>query len=748
VRAKGENCRLYGIGADDVNDMMQVRYEKGHKDSMAAVTKIIDSGSCEQFNALNAFQRHELFMNGTVKQYESGQLVVPQGDEWLTEVVLLLQGSMIMRREDGTDLGRVKRYMMQASRGVLFGSMPYSLIADGSVKVLAISKDTLNLIFGADKLATYIMLGSINRRLNESPELAEVAEEQRCELGACAKIVPVPKDGSFDTTNLRFLMCLCLDIEVSTDGFKDDIRKFEAKNLDFVGMSELLQKTPWTGQVRSADPDHPAFVAKWVSEDVDPKLASNEQLSKFRILRTVFLFRTLSKVQLEDLANAMETKKFEADGIIFKQGDFGDSFSIIAKGRVFVERNDRFIRSLGPGDYFGDRALLTQEARSATIKTSSVCEIWTINAETFTKVMSPTMMDHMSKRIFLQDTEYRLEQLTYERVIGTGGYGVVKLVTAEKGSARYAFKAVRKQPIVQHDLHSTVVNERDVMMQTDHPFIIRLVQTFRNKAYIYFLLELVTGGELLQALGELGGVLDQPQTQFYAGSIILALEYLHDRRVAYLDLKSENVMLDSQGFIKLVDFGQSRKVEGGLYGVKGTPHFMAPEMMSSKQPYWTTADLWALGVCVYEFMVGSLPFGANKQAQSEIFTEVLQAAKTGNIPFPSEFLVKPHAIVSRKFIEGLLVREPSKRIGGGMDGYKEFHQHQFFAGVHLDDYLARRVTPPFVPKEEMFGAKKQMDSEAGTSLAKVEMNAEKKELAKGWTDPDPGWDDEFGNDEE
>jgi cGMP-dependent protein kinase len=278
-----------------------------------------------------------------------------------------------------------------------------------------------------------------------------------------------------------------------------------------------------------------------------------------------------------------------------------------------------------------------------------------------------------------------------------------------------------------------------VLAGIDHPFVVRLVQSFRSDYFIYFLQELVSGGELLEALAKLNH-LNQVQAQFYTASIILAFEHLHERRVAYLDLKSENVLLDGQGYTKIVDFGLATKIQGGqAHAVKGTPHFMAPEMILSKG-YDTTADLWALGICVYEFMIGLLPFGNDSQIKAEIFKAILKNSPT----YPDDFKRKPYAEVSISLMEGLMQRNPSQRLGGGLEGYAELQRHAFFQGVDWDGLIGRRVNPPYVPSREHYA--QGIDTRAslcGRSLAAVEKEAEEEERKKGWVDPDPGWDDDF-----
>lgn len=754
VQARGESPRLYGIGAEDVNDMMQMRYEETHKEVMVAMTRILDSGACDQLLGLNAFQRHELYTVPKIRHFDSGAVMMAEGHAWLEEVFVLLQGSIVLRTSDGGDLSRVPRYSMLGTMGVLFGNMAFSVVADGSVKVLAISKKCLSDLFGADSMSAYLMRPLICRQLEQEAVCFTSFQDEQCEeLSQKLVIRKVEAGVPFDTTGLRLLMRLDGDIEESTDDFQLDIKQHRGSNLDIIGVENLLNKDAvWKSQIRVClqgqtmqtiltDTNATAFVAAWVSADVDPIVTKDDSIEKIRVLRTVYLFQTLTPCQVQQLAECMQTHRYDADETIFSQGDMGDFFCIISSGRVSVERNGRYIRSLGAGDYFGDRALMTHEARSATITVSEKCEIFMISAETFKSVMPPAAFQYLETRLHTQDSEFRFNDFIFLRNIGEGGFGVVKLVEKKATGAsivRFALKCVRKEPLVSNGHKDSLLYEREVMMSIDHPFIIRLVQTFRNEAYVFFLLELATGGELLDVLKRFG-TLDKVQTQFYAGSIILAFQYLHARRIAYLDLKAENVMLDQQGYIKLVDFGIAQKVEGGLYGMKGSPHFMAPEMITSKTPYFTTADLWSLGVNIYEFMTGKLPFG---NGSTNPF-EVLEAVLNGNVQFPPALQKAPYGEEAMSLISGLLQRLPSNRLGGCIDGYKALHQHVFFQDLVFDDLLARRVTPPFIPEKDSFAEGDSDDPNSGKDLHSVEKKAERQELMNGWVDPDPGWDEDF-----
>jgi len=232
---------------------------------------------------------------------------------------------------------------------------------------------------------------------------------------------------------------------------------------------------------------------------------------------------------------------------------------------------------------------------------------------------------------------------------------------------------------------------------------VRLVRTFKDSFYVYLMTELIEGGELLEALDQLG-VLRLPQAQFYLGSMLLALEFLHDRRIVYRDLKAENILLDMTGYIKLIDFGLAKKLHHGhTFTLAGTPHFMAPEQILGKG-YNMDADYWSLGVCLYEFMCGDLPFGSQKGAdQFTIFRDILQA----KVKFPAYLKDE----VSKELIRGLLIKRPEKRLGGGFDGAKDIKAHPFFAGYDWDGLLGRRLEPPHVPAGATYGEDHPLGSE-------------------------------------
>ena len=210
-----------------------------------------------------------------------------------------------------------------------------------------------------------------------------------------------------------------------------------------------------------------------------------------------------------------------------------------------------------------------------------------------------------------------------------------------------------------------------MLLQIDHVFIMKLVKTFQDSERIYFLTEFVNGQDLFDVIRYIG-VLKSGQSKFYTASLLLILEHLHEHSIVHRDLKPENIMVDekvsgTQGYLKLIDFGTAKQIAGRTFTIVGTPHYMAPEVVQGKG-YGLSADWWSLGVILYEFAIGGLPFGEEEEDPFAIYDKILQDP----LRFPSAFTKKSS---TRQFIELLLSKNPALRAVGGVAKLK---QHKWF----------------------------------------------------------------------
>eukprot|EP00742_Colponemidia_sp_Colp-10_P003108 GILJ01003311.1.p1 GENE.GILJ01003311.1~~GILJ01003311.1.p1 ORF type:complete len:1123 (-),score=177.83 GILJ01003311.1:99-3467(-) len=404
-------------------------------------------------------------------------------------------------------------------------------------------------------------------------------------------------------------------------------------------------------------------------------------------LKNVYILRLLTEQQLDFVAKALVEVPYGNGETIIYQDDPADTFFIVRKGQVVVERNGKKLRHINKGDYFGERALLYDEKRSASIIAEGDVKCWRLDKSSFFSIVQGPMLRHLEQRIKMQDEVITLADLEQELFLGAGMFGKVHLVRHKETNSIYAMKEINKLAIVEFNQQKSIESERMILSELDHPFVLKLVKALEDSENIYFLTEFIKGCELYQAIRDIG-LLDRTQSQFYAGALLLALNYLHERNIIYRDLKPENVMIDSQGYPKLIDFGIAKKTNGRTYTIIGTPQYMAPEVILGKG-YTKAVDIWALGICLYEFICGPLPFGEDFTDPMEIFQSILK----GQLSFP-DYVDDAVAI---DLISRCLTPSPELRIGCRMQGIKELLDHPYFSGIDFNDLLTRNVPAPFTP---------------------------------------------------
>lgn len=228
-----------------------------------------------------------------------------------------------------------------------------------------------------------------------------------------------------------------------------------------------------------------------------------------------------------------------------------------------------------------------------------------------------------------------------------------------------------------------ILNEKMIMFSCTHPFILEMVGAFQDSMHLYILLELAHGGELFTLLRR-KGTFAEPMARFYSACVVSAFTTLHERSVAYRDLKLENLLLDAKGYVKMCDFGFAKVVEDRTWTLCGTPEYMAPEIICNVG-HSMPVDWWALGILVYEFIVGRTPFNADDPMS--LYRLILK----GNVTYPPHISKKAKALIMN-----LLTSKPATRLG--TLNQKDVVNHTFFKVVDFGQLLKRKVKPPWAPK--------------------------------------------------
>jgi cGMP-dependent protein kinase len=272
--------------------------------------------------------------------------------------------------------------------------------------------------------------------------------------------------------------------------------------------------------------------------------------------------------------------------------------------------------------------------------------------------------------------------------LGKGKYGNVVLV--HNTISLYAIKTVSKAAAekIKHGV-KFLLNEKNVLLSLNHPFIIKLVKTLKTKSYCFFLLEYSTGKTLDEVLKSLNKKYDCEIVKFYGGSLFLIVKYLHKMCFIHRDIKPNNIMIDINGYVKLVDFGASKKIEKGLTNTKiGTPLFMAPEILEGKE-YGFSCDYFSIGVCLYFIYFGQYPFGDGLNDPYKIYKEIVNKKLTFENNLPQNFDLN-------NLIKLLLIKNPSDRICN----FKLIKNHSFYRDFEWDKLFCKKLTPPYIPNNK------------------------------------------------
>jgi len=130
--------------------------------------------------------------------------------------------------------------------------------------------------------------------------------------------------------------------------------------------------------------------------------------------------------------------------------------------------------------------------------------------------------------------------------------------------------------------------------------VLKLIKTFKDEKRVYFLTEYIRGVDLYETIRKIG-VLTDYDAKFYTACLLIGLEHLQSLNIIHRDLKPDNVMVDEDGYPKIIDFGSAKIIETRTYTILGTPHYLAPEVLLGKG-YGHNVDLWSLGIILYEFV--------------------------------------------------------------------------------------------------------------------------------------------------
>ncbi|CAF0790697.1 unnamed protein product [Didymodactylos carnosus] len=281
----------------------------------------------------------------------------------------------------------------------------------------------------------------------------------------------------------------------------------------------------------------------------------------------------------------------------------------------------------------------------------------------------------------------RFDDFDRIRTIGTGSFGRVLLVVRRSANEKLALKVLDKQVVVKMKQVDHTLSEKRILQALSCPFIVNLICSFKDNSYLYLGLEYAPGGEMFTHLRAVGRYTED-MTKFYASQITLAFEYLHHLGVLYRDLKPENLLFGSDGYLKMTDFGFAKRVKDRTWTLCGTPEYLAPEIILSRG-YNKGVDYWALGVLMYEMAAGYPPFFADQPIQ--IYEKIV----SGRVRFPTHFTVD-----LKDLLKNLLQVDLTRRYGNLKSGIRDIKEHRWFSSIDFIAVYEKKIQAPFIPRAD------------------------------------------------
>ncbi|GAA48648.1 protein kinase cGMP-dependent [Clonorchis sinensis] len=436
---------------------------------------------------------------------------------------------------------------------------------------------------------------------------------------------------------------------------------------------------------------------------------------------------TFSELSLEILikvADVLGVCHYNPGDYVIREGARGDTFFIVSDGKVKVTKNrgegeEQFIRYMQRGDWFGEKALSDEDVRTANIiaMPPSGVDCLMLDRDSYNLLIKDLVSfkrsypDEKTTESRERISHFENTQITdFELIatIGIGGFGRVQLVKLKRDSRKsFALKKLRKKCVVETRQQEHVLNEKNILLESENDFIVKLYRTFKDRACLYFLLEACLGGELWTILRN-RSAFDDGTTRFYTACVVEAIAYLHWKGIVYRDLKPENLLLDnidelpsafsfhilpaySDGIqYTKTDFGFAKKIGFGskTWTFCGTPEYVAPEIILNKGHDFAV-DLWSMGILMFELLTGTPPFTSSDPMRT--YSIILKGINA--IEFPKCITRNAQCLIKR------LCREcPTERLGMRKGGISDLRKHVWYEGFNWSGLLARTLTAPIQPK--------------------------------------------------
>ena len=467
---------------------------------------------------------------------------------------------------------------------------------------------------------------------------------------------------------------------------KEKENKIVAKEEEVFGDNIIDSREDLDDEINSSG-ESLIFEASWnniVSASEVDKHNNLDIFETVRNLKRVKILNNIHEIEILELAKVAHREKYKDMSVISKEGELANKFYIVKKGKVKLYQKLKFIREIDLWGFFGEIPGITGVVKLFTAFAVGETECYVINKANFS-IIEPSIKESIKDYGYLDDLNIELKDLFIVKSLGKGKFGKVYLVHNKKHF--YAIKVATLSEILKID-KINYLKEKEIMKMLDFPFVLRLVKTLKTNNHIFFLEEHIEGMSLRNYLSNRKKENNKNihETEFYGAILLLVLNYIHNKRIIHRDIKPDNCMIDQKGYLKVIDFGISKylKDEDFTNTICGTPHYMAPEIISGKV-YSFSADYWSFGITLFEIFYDYLPFGQGAREILDIYQQIL--GKKLILPYDPKFND------FNSFLKLILSRNIMHRVCN----YQLLKSHPFFQGFQFENLINHSIKPPFVP---------------------------------------------------
>jgi cGMP-dependent protein kinase 1 len=684
------------------------------------------------FEVLSDAQKDLLVSSLSLHKYSNGSKIISEGDSG--DLLFIIKEGNVVCTQQGKEIRKMTKGDYFGEQALFYGSpRTATVIATDEVACLALGREDLSACLGAN-LMLIIYKNTMRISFAKNSYMNKLVQSQLEKLINEMEIQSyMPNETIIEAGTLK-----SQEIYVIVKGTVTERNGKQYKLLDILGEKEVINNSNETYEadiIATEEVDIARISSSGffnsIGGDYSHVTSINEKINS---LKRVQLFKGLNNDQLFQLVKAMKTQEFSDGQPIVEQNSQGDSFYLIKSGKVEILKDGQSLRTITKNDYFGERSLLFDERRSATAIAKKKVSCLVMSKSDFINILNEKMRELLMDRIRLQENNIALSDLIIVKTLGSGMFGNVFLVIHKSNQNLYALKTVDRRKINAYQIEENIALERKILLELDHVLIMKLVRTYKDDKRLYFLMEYIRGMDLFDVIRKLQ-LLKECDARFYISCIFNIIEHLHERDIIFRDLKPENMVVDAIGYPRLIDFGTARFLKSRTYTIVGTPHYMAPEIVTG-DGYGLAVDYWTVGVMLYEFMFGYVPFGEDETDPYVIYEKIHER----KLVFP-QWVDNKNKI--KEFISQLLSKNPANRLGGGFDKLKT---HPWFIGLNWDKITSKELKAPYIPVltdltseiKKSFNSTKTIDE----IVSKLE-SSEHVPDTKRTIDPPPNWDDEF-----